>query len=63
MTAKSFSLLASTVFAVVAVLQLVRAFEGLSVVIGSTEIPLGASWAACVFAGALALLGFTAAQR
>lgn len=56
MTAKSYSLLAASVFTIVAVLQLARAYEGWSVVIGSTDIPVNASWAACVVAGALALL-------
>jgi hypothetical protein len=63
MTAKNYSLLAASVFTIVAVPQLARAYEGWPVVIGSAEIPVNASWGACVAAGALALLGFTVAQQ
>ena len=63
MGAKTYSLLAASVFTVVAIVQLARAFEGWPLVIGSIEIPVIASWAAGFVAGTLAVLGFTAAQQ
>jgi hypothetical protein len=63
MTAKNFSLLAALIFAVVAVLQLIRAVSGAPVTIGTTiSIPLWASWIACVVAAILAWLGFAASR-
>ncbi len=63
MTAKNFSLLAAVIFAIVAVLQLVRAVSGAPVTIGTTiSIPLWASWIACIVAAALAWLGFNASR-
>jgi hypothetical protein len=62
MNATSYARLAGAVFAVVALLQLVRAVAGWSVSFEGTAIPLGASWIACVIAGALAWLGFTASR-
>jgi hypothetical protein len=61
--ARSYAVLAATVFAVVAVLQFVRALNGWTVVIGSTDIPVGASWVACSAALLLAVLGYLAALR
>jgi len=63
MTAKNFSLLAALIFAVVAVLQLIRAVSGVPVTIGTTiSIPLWASWVACVVAAILAWSGFAASR-
>jgi hypothetical protein len=63
MTAKNFSLLAALIFAVVAVLQLIRAVSGAPVTIGTTiSIPLWASWVACVVAAILAWSGFAASR-
>jgi hypothetical protein len=63
MTAKNFSLLAAAIFAIVAVLQLVRAVSGAPVTIGTTiSIPLWASWIACIVAAALTWLGFNASR-
>ena len=63
MTAKNFSLLAALIFAVVAVLQFIRAISGAPVTIGTTiSIPLWASWVACVVAAILAWLGFAASR-
>jgi hypothetical protein len=44
MTADHYSLLAALIFALVAVLQIVRAVAGLRVTIGRTSIPISASW-------------------
>jgi hypothetical protein len=62
MTAKNFSLLAAAIFAIVAVLQFTRAVSGAPVSIGSTSIPVWASWIACIVAAALAWLGFSASR-
>jgi hypothetical protein len=51
------------VFAIVSIGQLVRAWNGWPVVIGSVDIPVGASWVAFLVALLLAALGFTAALR
>lgn len=60
MTAANYSLLAAVIFALVAVLQLVRAAKGLPVTIGQTSVPIWASWIACGVAVILASLGFAA---
>ena len=60
MTATSYSRLAGAIFALVALLQLIRAVVGLPVTAGGTSIPLWASWAACVVAAGLAWRGLTA---
>jgi hypothetical protein len=63
MTAKNFSLLAAVIFAIVAVLQLLRAVSGSPVTIGTTiSIPLWASWIACIVAATLAWLGFNVSR-
>jgi hypothetical protein len=60
---RRYSALAATVFAIVAILQLIRALNGLPIVIGSVDVPVGASWVAFVGALLLAVLGFAAALR
>jgi hypothetical protein len=62
-SSRIYSALAATVFAVIAILQLVRALNAWPVVIGATDIPVGASWVACIAALFLAVLGFLAAIR
>jgi hypothetical protein len=63
MTAENFSRLAALIFAIVAVLQLVRAVSGLPISVGTTiSIPLWASWIACVIAAGLAWVGFDASR-
>ena len=62
MTAGSYSRLAGAIFALVALLQLIRAVVGLPVTAGGTTIPVWASWVAFVVAGGLAWLGFTASR-
>jgi hypothetical protein len=61
--ARIYAALAATVFAIIAILQLVRALQGWQIVVGSTDIPVGASWVACIGAVFLAVLGFLAAIR
>ena len=62
MVASNYSLLSAFIFTLVAVLQLVRALNGWPVTVGTTSIPLRASWVACVVAAILAWLGFAASQ-
>jgi len=62
MTTASYSRLAGAVFALVALLQLVRALAGWPITIADTMIPLWASWVACVVAGGFAWLGLTASR-
>ena len=62
MTVTSYSRLAGAIFALVALLQLIRAAAGWPVTVADTTIPLWASWVACVVAAGLAWLGFTASR-
>ena len=62
MTATNYSRLAGAIFALVALLQLIRAVAGWPVTVADTTIPLWASWVACVVAAGLAWLGFTASR-
>ena len=62
MTAKSYARLAALIFSIVAVLQLARAVSGLTVTVGTTSIPLWASWIACFVTAGLAWLGYNASQ-
>ena len=56
----SYAHLAGAIFALVAILQLLRAAAGWPVMIGRTEIPVWASWVAFSIAGMLAWFGLTA---
>ena len=58
MELSSYSRLAGAIFAIVAVLQLVRAVRGWPVTVAGTAIPIWASWVAFVVAGVLAWSGF-----
>jgi hypothetical protein len=60
MAAAQYSLLATLIFALVAVLQFIRAFTGLPITIGRASIPIWASWVAGVVAIILVWLGYTA---
>jgi hypothetical protein len=63
MPARWYAGLAATVFAIVAIVQFVRAWNAWPVVIASVDIPLGASWVAFLAALLLAVLGCIAALR
>lgn len=54
--------LAAVIFAIIAVLQLLRAILGWPVTVDATSIPVWASWIACVVAAVLAWLGFSASR-
>jgi hypothetical protein len=60
MTANHYAILAALIFTFVALLQLVRALKRWPVTIGSTSIPVSASWAAFIAAAVLAWLGYSA---
>jgi len=62
MRAISYSRLAATVFAIVALIQLLRALAAWPILIAETTIPVWASWIAFVVASGLAWLGFTASR-
>jgi protein-S-isoprenylcysteine O-methyltransferase Ste14 len=60
MTLQDYARLAAIIFSLAALAQLARAFMGVSMMAGSTVIPVWVSWIAfLVFAG-LAWLGFSA---
>jgi uncharacterized membrane protein YecN with MAPEG domain len=63
MGAKTFSLVAGIIFAVVGLFHLVRIFEEWPVIIGDRSVPMSASWVALLVAGGLALLGLTRGPR
>lgn len=51
------------VFALVALVQLVRALAGLAVQIGPYAVPVAASWMLAIAAGALAVWGMRLLRR
>lgn len=63
MDQKTFSLIAGIVFAIVALAHLWRITQGWEVTISGTLIPMGASWAALVVAGVLAVCGLRLGLR
>jgi hypothetical protein len=60
MDAKTYARVAAVIFAIIAVLQLGRATSGWEIMLNGALIPVWPSWLACVVAGVLAWLGFTA---
>lgn len=66
MTTHGFSRLAGIIFAIIAVLQLMRALLGWSATVdmgsGPMAVPLWPSWIACIVFAGLAWLGFTASR-
>jgi len=63
MTIKTFCTLAATIFALIALLQLIRIVMGWSVTLNGVDVPLWASWIAVIVAGVLSFVGFRAARR
>jgi len=63
MSARTYCTVSAVVFAVVAVAHLVRAVQGMPVVIGTWQTPTAISWLAVVVAGALSLWGFRLSAR
>jgi hypothetical protein len=62
MSAFRFSRLAAVIFAIIALLQLLRAFTGFEIAVGGEIIPVWPSGIAAIVAGFLAYLGFTASR-
>ena len=62
MTATSYAMLAAALFAIISVLQFVRALAGWPITVGGAMIPVWVSWIAFIVAGALAWIGFIAAR-
>ena len=62
MAARNFARLAAVIFAIIALLQLLRAITGFEIVVGGETMPVWPSWIAAIMAGFLAYLGFTASK-
>jgi hypothetical protein len=62
MSASSYARLAAVIFAIIALLQLLRAVAGWPVTIGGSKMPIWPSWVAFVVAAVLAWLGFSASR-
>ena len=56
MAGKPFTLIAVLVFAVMALLHVVRLFTHFQVIVGSHTIPMWASWVGLIVAGLLAVM-------
>ena len=63
MDQKTFSLLTGAIFALVALLHLLRIFMGWPVLIGGWMVPMWVSWIAFAAAGALSYFGLRLAAR
>ncbi len=63
MEQKAFLVLAGVIFALVALLHVLRIYMGWSVVIGSWTAPVWLSWIALVVAGGLSYFGLRLATR
>lgn len=60
MNAQTYSRLAGAIFAVIAILHLIRALKNAEATLDGTTIPVEASWIGLLVSGTLAWLGFTA---
>ena len=56
---RSFHLVSGAIFGLVAILQVIRALNQWPVHVGTTDIPVWASWVAAVVAGGLCLWAFS----
>ncbi|MBI3702959.1 MAG: hypothetical protein HY244_03685 [Rhizobiales bacterium] len=63
MDQKTFALVAGVIFALVALLHVLRLFMGWPAVIGSWSVPMWLSWVGLVIAGGLSVLGLRLAMR
>ena len=63
MTEKMFATIAAVIFALVALLHLLRLVMGWSIVIDSWTVPMWVSWMGLVVAGALSYYGARLAMR
>jgi hypothetical protein len=62
MNQKTFSIVAGVIFAVVALVHLVRIYMDWPIVIGDWSVPIWLSWIALIVAGGLAYLGLRPAR-
>ena len=60
---RTFNVLASVIFAMVALLHLLRIYMGWPIVIGSWTAPMWVSWIGFVVAGGLSYFGLSLATR
>ena len=60
MNAQTYSRLAGTIFAIVAILHLIRALKATELTLDGMTVPVEASWIGLLVSGTLAWLGFTA---
>jgi hypothetical protein len=58
MTTRAFCTLAAAVFALIALLQLIRIVLGWPITLDGLNVPFWASWIAAIVAGALSFVGF-----
>jgi hypothetical protein len=58
MSSRTYCTVSAIVFAVVAIAHLVRAVQGMPVVVGTWPAPTAISWVGAVIAGGLAVWGF-----
>ena len=63
MDQKTFIIVAGAIFAVVALLHVLRILMGWPAVIGGWEVPMWVSWIALVVAGGLSYFGLSLATR
>ncbi|KGT73291.1 hypothetical protein MA20_45215 [Bradyrhizobium japonicum] len=63
MTIRTFCTLAAAIFALIALLQLIRIVMGWSITLNGVDIPFWPSWIAVIVAGTLSFVGFSAAMR
>ncbi|WP_065750074.1 hypothetical protein [Bradyrhizobium paxllaeri] len=62
MNMRTFCTLAAAIFALIALLQLIRIVMGWSVALNGVDVPFWPSWIAVVVAAALSLVGFRATR-
>jgi hypothetical protein len=63
MDQKTFSIVAGVIFAVVALLHLMRIYMNWPIEIGNWSVPMWVSWTGLVVAGGLAFFGLRLAAR
>jgi len=63
MREKTFFLTAAIIFGIVAVLHLIRAINGLPLIVGSWSAPTWLSWIAFIIAGFMSYWGFNLAGK
>ncbi|KRR25295.1 hypothetical protein CQ14_09850 [Bradyrhizobium lablabi] len=62
MTTRNFCTLAAAIFALIALLQLIRIVMGWSITFNGVDVPFWPSWIAVVVAAGLSFVGFRASR-